>query len=146
MVEEAKTAQEKYPYPEFETELIDPKLNKWKVTKVNQFFYLIKEGSEVVQIPTNRIYDLNPKGAKITFDNSNQKQIWVRASENIWPESEELKNAKISVKIPDILINGHLIRSRTLVFDMDYESVKSKHKNSPAIRCPSTSLIFHWND
>ena len=146
VVEEVKTADEKFPSPSFETKLLNAEKNQWKVTKLNRITPLIKGDSEIVIMPRDRIYDLGKGPKNIPLDVSSVKQLWIRASMDIWPAKRDLENSKISIRIPKMTVNGQAIESRLLVFDMNYKSVEKRRGKGTGRACPSTHMIFHWND
>ncbi|MGE0527975.1 MAG: hypothetical protein AB7G93_20015 [Bdellovibrionales bacterium] len=144
--QEAKSAAELYPYPKYETRLIDAATNRWSVTKVNPWLYFLKEDPKELVLPASKIQPVSTDPVRVSLDRKRYKEIYVLASKNIWPEGQALKNSSIRIEIPKLTLNGVSYDPRPFVFDMNYNDVKKKRAQNSRVPCPSTTMIFRWND
>lgn len=146
VIEEMKSADKLYPHPKYDIRLVDREENKWEIRTVNQFFYLIKGDPEIVQLPKDRVSALGKGKREIRMDDKAMQHIWISGTENIWPAKQNLRDSQISIRLPRMTINDIVIEARRLDFPMNYEAVKKDQGQETLRRCPSTEMIFRWND
>lgn len=145
VLEQMKSAEDRFPYPAYETKLVNAETNTWSVAKLNSFFYLIKSEAKLHQLPLDRRYELTRAIARVPFDTTSTKHIWLRGAVNLWPENQPLRNASLSVELPDIMVNGRSLQRRRFSYQMNYGATATQRRRSRARVCPSSELIFSHN-
>jgi len=146
LTEEALRPDQIYRGPEYDFKLIDPKSNKWLITKKNKWLYLIKDDEREEILPVDRVQNITTAPINVKLDKRHFGEIFVLGAENIWPVGQSLKDAVITVTTPRLMLNGASYEARTFTFNMSYEKVKRLVGDRDYVKCPSTEMIFHSND
>lgn len=144
--EQVKLPDELYPYPRYNISLIDSATNKWRVAKLNRWFYLLEDSVEEIILPNSKHHKLDTKTLSVVLDKKIYDDLYLSASTNIWPKGLAFKNSKIEITTPAFVLNGTTYESRQFTFYMNYEKVKKAYEDQSRMICPSTHRIFLYND
>lgn len=146
LIAEAKTADELFPYPKYESRVVDPELNKWRVAQLDGGFISPTQTSKVMVLPSTKVLTLTKRPEKIVLDPGKFKEIFVQSSKNIWPLRARLQRSTIQIEIPNMIVNGQALEPRRFEFEMNYEEVKSERVLGLKTPCPSFAAVFQRSE
>ncbi len=146
LIAEAKTAAELFPYPKYESRVVDPELNKWHVAQLDGGFMSPTQTAKVMILPSTKVLTLTKHPEKTLLDPEKFKEFYVQSSKNIWPLREPLQRSTIQIEIPRMVVNGQALEPRRFEFEMNYEEIKSERALSLKTPCPSIAAVFQRNE